>query len=444
MKKRIQQLLSWRLPIIFVIIIGSQAEAQNVCANVNTFCGIRGTSGGSGDLLSTNNLSDVASAVTSRANLGLAIGTNVQAYNANLASIASLTYAANKCTYWTGPATGTLMDCTAAGRSMIGAVDAAAQTALLSAVVGDSGAGGTKGLVPAPSAGDAAASKYLKADGTWAIPAGGITIGTTTITGGTSTRVLRNSSGVVQEDANLTNTGSAVTIGTGITGTNVALTVNNGTSTGAVQCWQDNGVAIGCVNDGGTLTMATSTNFTSPKYSFTGATTSGFGYNSNNANTYYTSGGSALLEIGGNAGGFGINIYGTINGYNFGSSAGLATDGGIRRISAGLLAVNDGSQTNTAYRDLKVRKLAVGGTAPALTSCGTSPTITGADGAFILVTGTGATACTVTFNTAFSNAAVCVISARSGTDPVYSTSTTALTLSTAVASTTYDVICMDK
>lgn len=40
-------------------------------------------------------------------------------------------------------------------------------TAILDAVVGDSGSGGTKGLVPAPSSGDAAASKFLKADGTW-------------------------------------------------------------------------------------------------------------------------------------------------------------------------------------------------------------------------------------------------------------------------------------
>lgn len=39
--------------------------------------------------------------------------------------------------------------------------------------VGDGGAGGVRGLVPAPAAGDAAAGKYLKADGTWATVAGG-------------------------------------------------------------------------------------------------------------------------------------------------------------------------------------------------------------------------------------------------------------------------------
>lgn len=44
--------------------------------------------------------------------------------------------------------------------------------ARLPVMVGDSGAGGTQGAVPAPGAGDTAAGKFLKADGTFAIPSG--------------------------------------------------------------------------------------------------------------------------------------------------------------------------------------------------------------------------------------------------------------------------------
>lgn len=43
-------------------------------------------------------------------------------------------------------------------------------TAILNNFVGDSGAGGIKGLVPAPAIGDAV--RFLKGDGTWSVPAG--------------------------------------------------------------------------------------------------------------------------------------------------------------------------------------------------------------------------------------------------------------------------------
>lgn len=62
-------------------------------------------------------------------------------------------------------------------------------TADLIAFTGDSGSGGVKGLVPAPAAGDAAASKFLKADGTWAASSSGSTwtlIGTLATTSGTT------------------------------------------------------------------------------------------------------------------------------------------------------------------------------------------------------------------------------------------------------------------
>ena len=42
----------------------------------------------------------------------------------------------------------------------------------LPVMVGDAGAGGVKGAVPAPAAGDAAANKFLSAGGTWATPSG--------------------------------------------------------------------------------------------------------------------------------------------------------------------------------------------------------------------------------------------------------------------------------
>lgn len=46
-------------------------------------------------------------------------------------------------------------------------IDGPTATPLLTVFGGDAGSGGTKGLVPAPATGDAAADKVLKADGTW-------------------------------------------------------------------------------------------------------------------------------------------------------------------------------------------------------------------------------------------------------------------------------------
>lgn len=70
-------------------------------------------------------------------------------------------------------ANGTIKGRTTAGTGAPEDLTGAQATALLSAMVGDSGSGGTKGLVPAPASGDAAAGKFLKADGTWSAPAGG-------------------------------------------------------------------------------------------------------------------------------------------------------------------------------------------------------------------------------------------------------------------------------
>lgn len=67
----------------FALTILDDADASAVRTTI-------GAGTGSGDLLAANNLSDLANAGTARSNLGLAIGTNVQAYSARLADVSGL------------------------------------------------------------------------------------------------------------------------------------------------------------------------------------------------------------------------------------------------------------------------------------------------------------------------------------------------------------------
>jgi hypothetical protein len=180
--------------------------------------------------LVANNLSDLANAGTARTNLGLgalAVQSAVTAsempaltgdITTTIGTVAT-TIAANVVT---NAKAAQMVAHTFKGNntgSTANAIDLTATqlTAELNAMVGDSGSGGTKGLAPAPASGDAAAGKFLKADGTWAAVSGA--------SGGTVTNVA---TGTGLTGGPITNTGtlSLATIAT----LNVLANITGGTA----------------------------------------------------------------------------------------------------------------------------------------------------------------------------------------------------------------------
>lgn len=105
------------------------------------------------------------------------------------ATVTSISGVAGNCVHadTNGKLSGTGSDCSAGGGTpggsdgeiqynnsgAFGGHSVSALTLLLSDMVGDSGSGGTHGLVPAPAAGDAAAGKFLNAGGTYSVPSAG-------------------------------------------------------------------------------------------------------------------------------------------------------------------------------------------------------------------------------------------------------------------------------
>lgn len=112
-------------------------------------------------------LDELAAALGDDANFAATVTTALagkQPLDATLTALAGVTTAADKLIYATGSDAFATADLTAAGRAMIGAASAAAQTALLDAFTS-----GAKGLAPASGGGS---TNFLRADGSWAAPPG--------------------------------------------------------------------------------------------------------------------------------------------------------------------------------------------------------------------------------------------------------------------------------
>jgi hypothetical protein len=123
------------------LTVGTNVQAYSTTLNAlsgalltaNTLIYLNGSSVASNAAITTLALSLLADTTTTsmQSTLGLVIGTNVQAYNTNLAAIAATSVAANTLIYFTSSVAATTTSLTSTGISLIGSANAAAGALVL-------------------------------------------------------------------------------------------------------------------------------------------------------------------------------------------------------------------------------------------------------------------------------------------------------------------------